>query len=159
MKLLVISDTHRVLNRVYSVINDIQDIIDGVIHCGDLTDDVLILKSKYKNLTFYNVSGNCDYGSGTESEKLLIIGGKRIFVTHGHNYSVNYNIDRLCYRAMELEADVCLFGHTHIPLVDNYNGIVIMNPGSLSAPRGGSKPSYGIVTIDDSLKASIVEYK
>lgn len=160
MKLLVISDTHRVLNKVYSVINDIQDMIDGVIHCGDITDDVDILKSKYKNLPFYNVRGNCDYGSGIPADMLFRIGGKKIFVTHGHLYSVDYGITRLCYKAMEMEADACVFGHTHIPVVENYNGIVILNPGSLTAPRGGSKPSYGILTIEgESIRGSIVEYK
>lgn len=160
MKLLVISDTHRNLSKVYRVINDIQKHIDGVIHCGDITDDVDILKSQYKDIQFYNVRGNCDYYSGVPDEQIFVIGGKKIFATHGHNYGVNYNIDRLCYRAMEIGADVCLYGHTHIPLIENYNGIVILNPGSLSAPRGGSKPSYGIITIEgESVRGSIIEYK
>lgn len=160
MKLLVISDTHRNLSKVYRVINDVQNLIDGVIHCGDITDDADILKSKYKNLNFYNVRGNCDYGSGMSDEDIFKIGGKKIFVTHGHKYGVSYNIDRLCYRAMEVGADVCLYGHTHMPLLENYNGIIIMNPGSLSAPRGGSKPSYGIIAIEgEAVRGSIVEYK
>lgn len=159
MKLLVISDTHGVLNRVYKVIDDIKNNISGVVHCGDIVDDVDVLKSRYKNLDFYNVKGNCDYGTGIPAESVFNIGGKKIFVTHGHNYSVNFNIDRLCYRGIELEADVCLFGHTHIPLIENYNGMVILNPGSLSAPRGGSKPCYGILTIEDVIRGSIVEYR
>ncbi len=160
MKLLVISDTHGVLNKVCRVLNAIKNSIDGVIHCGDITDDVDILKSRYKDILFYNVKGNCDYNSGVPDEMMFVIGGKKIFVAHGHNYGVNYNIDRLCYRAMELGADVCLFGHTHIPIVENYNGIVILNPGSLSSPRGGSNSSYGIITIEgESVRGSIVEYK
>lgn len=160
MKLLVISDTHRVLSKVYKVINAIENKISGVIHCGDVTEDVMLLKSRYPNIKFYNVRGNCDYGSGVPSEEVFIIGGKRIFVTHGHNYGVNYGADRISYRSEELEADACLFGHTHIPYLENYNGIVIMNPGSLSGPRGGSKASYGIITIEDGLvRGSIVEYR
>lgn len=159
MKLLVISDTHRVLHRVYKVIEDIKNQIDGIIHCGDVVEDVDLLINRYSNLKFYNVKGNCDYGTGVTSEKVFVIGGKRIFVTHGHNYSVNYGIDRLCYRAMELEADACLYGHTHIPLIEKYNNILVMNPGSLVLPRGNSKPSYGILKIEENVSGSIVEYR
>ena len=89
-----------------------------------------------------------------------MIGGKRFFVTHGDMYSVNWGIDRLCYRGAEVLADVCVYGHTHIPLIDNYNGMIIMNPGSLSSPRGGSTYSYGIVKIEDGIVTpSIVELK
>lgn len=160
MKLLVISDTHRSLYKVYSTIDSIKDMIDGVIHCGDIVDDVDILKNRYPNLRFYNVRGNCDYGCGAEDEKVITFGGKKIFITHGHNYSVGYNLMRLCYRAEELQVDACVFGHTHIPVLENYNGIVIMNPGSLALPRGNSVPSYGILTVEnDIIRGSIVEYK
>ncbi|MGN1318836.1 MAG: metallophosphoesterase family protein [Lachnospirales bacterium] len=160
MKILVISDTHRVLNKVYNVIDCIKDNISAVIHCGDVCEDVDILKHRYKDLPIYNVKGNCDYGCSVPSEEVVTLGGKKIFITHGHLYSVNYDISRLCYKGAELGVDVCVFGHTHIPVIEYYNGITILNPGSLTSPRGGSKPSYGILTIENGvLRASIVEYK
>lgn len=160
MRILVISDTHGNLSKVYKVINSISDKIDAVIHCGDVVEDVDILKARYPNLSFYNVRGNCDYGSAVPNEDIFVLGGKSFFVTHGDLYGVNWSIDRLCYKGAEIGADVCLYGHTHIPLIDNYNGIVILNPGSLSAPRGNSTYSYGIIKIEDGVVTpSIVEYK
>lgn len=160
MRILVISDTHGNLSRVYKVINAISDKIDAVIHCGDIVEDVDTLKLKYPNLKFYNVRGNCDYGSAVPNEDIFIIGGKKFFVTHGDLHGVNWNIDRLCYKGAEVGADICLYGHTHVPFIDNYNGIVILNPGSLSAPRGNSTYSYGIIKIEDGvITPSIVEYK
>lgn len=160
MKILVISDTHGNLSKVYKVINSISNIIDGVIHCGDIVEDADSLRIKYPNLKIYNVRGNCDYGSSVPNEDVFVLGGKKFFVTHGDLYGVNWGIDRLCYKGAEIGADICLYGHTHIPYIDNYNGIVILNPGSLSAPRGNSTYSYGIIKIEDSVVTpSIVEYK
>ena len=159
MKLLVISDTHRDISKACKILNDIGDMLCGVIHCGDLYDDFQLLKARYKNLKFYGVKGNCDYGCQGENEEVITVGGKRIFITHGHNYGVNFSTDRIYYRAMELGVNACLYGHTHIPLCENCNGIVILNPGSLTLPRGNSKASYGILTIEDAVYGSIVEYR
>ena len=160
MRILVISDTHRNLSKVYRVINSISNMIDGVIHCGDVVDDVDDLRARYSDLKIYNVRGNCDYGSAVPNENVFVLGGKKFFVTHGDLYGVNWGIDRLCYKGAEIGADVCLYGHTHIPVVDNYNGMVIMNPGSLTSPRGGSTFSYGIIKIENGIvMPSIVEYK
>ena len=160
MRILVVSDTHGSLSNVYRVINDIRNKIDAVIHCGDIVEDVQNIKNRFPELKYYSVRGNCDYGSSVPNEEVFMIGGKRFFVTHGDMYSVNWGIDRLCYRGAEVLADVCIYGHTHIPLIDNYNGMIIMNPGSLSLPRGGSTYSYGIVKIEDGIVTpSIVELK
>lgn len=160
MRILVLSDTHRSLSRVYSVLKDISNKIDAVIHCGDIVDDVYRLKSMYPELKFYKVKGNCDYGSSEPSDETFVLGGKKFFITHGHNYSAHWGIDRLYYKALEVGADICIYGHTHIPLIENCNGIIIMNPGSLSQPRGESTYSYGIVKIEDGvITPAIVEYK
>lgn len=160
MRILVISDTHRNLSRVYKVINDIRDKIEVVIHCGDVVEDADAIRSRYSDLRVYNVRGNCDYGSAVPNENIFFMGGKRFFVTHGDMYGVNWSTDRLCYKGAEVGADVCLYGHTHIPDIEYYNGMVIMNPGSPTNPRGGSKFSYGIIKIEDGIVTpSLVDIK
>lgn len=160
MRILVISDTHRNLSRVYKVINDIRDKIDAVIHCGDVVEDADAIRHRYSDLKVYNVRGNCDYGSAVPNEDIFIIGGKKFFVTHGDMYGVNWSTDRLCYRGAEVGADVCLYGHTHIPDIEYYSGMVIMNPGSPTNPRGGSTFSYGIIKIEDGVVTpSLVDIK
>lgn len=151
MRILVISDTHGNLTNVYKLIKDIKDKIDCVIHCGDIVEDAIAIRCRYSDLDVYNVRGNCDYGSAVASEEVFNIGGKKIFVTHGDMYGVNWNTDRLCYRGLELMADVCLYGHTHIPNIEKYENMVIMNPGSISRPRGGSSCSYGIIKIENNI--------
>lgn len=160
MRILIISDTHGYLSNAYRLINEIKDNIDVIIHCGDVIEDADNIKARYPKIRVYSVRGNCDYGSAVPNEDIFTIDGKRFFVTHGDMYGVNWNIDRLCYKGSEVCADVCLYGHTHIPKIDNYRGMIILNPGSISAPRGGSKYSYGIIKIEDGvITPSLVEYK
>ena len=40
------------------------------------------------------------------------------------------------------EGDILLCGHTHIPSLVKYNGVLYANPGSLSWPRGGTSPCF-----------------
>lgn len=160
MKILVLSDTHGNLSRVYSLMNSVHTMLDAVIHCGDCVEDVYTLKNKYPDMRFYFVKGNCDYGSSEPEEETFVLGGKRFFITHGDSYSVNWSTDRLCYRGAELRADICIFGHTHIPVIENYRGMYVMNPGSISHPRGSRGSTYGIVKIEDGLLTPvIVDYK
>ena len=52
-----------------------------------------------------------------------------------------------------------LFGHTHVAVNAEENGIRIFNPGSPTYPRDGSDGSYGIITADeDGFDASVVYF-
>lgn len=155
MKILVLSDTHRAIGRVISALNN-EEKFDYLIHLGDNTQDADTLSSRL-GLPLYNVRGNCDY-SNVYEEQLINIAGKNIFLTHGHNYRVNFTLSILCYRAEELNADICLYGHTHITMLEDYKGILIFNPGSIPQPRGGKMPSYGVIEINNGeIKATIRE--
>lgn len=64
--------------------------------------------------------------------------GKRIFMTHGHIYSP----EKL--PALN-QGDIFLSGHTHIPAAYVKNGIYLLNPGSVSIPKGGHPRTYGTI--------------
>ena len=87
--------------------------------------------------------GNCDFSSKLPPVEVKEIGGKKIFVTHGHLYNAKYTIMDLIYAAREQGADILLFGHTHMPMTDYYEGLHIMNPGSCC----GYFASYGVIDI------------
>ena len=160
MRLLVISDTHGDISKVCKVVNEIKDLIDGIIHLGDIVEDADKLRKLYSQIPVYNICGNCDYGTNVPPLNILDFEGKKIFITHGHLFSVYYDTTKLVYKAMELGADVALFGHTHIPHLEKIHNVYAMNPGSLTQPRGGSKPSYGIIKIENGvITPSLVEYK
>lgn len=129
----VVSDTHRdktIFQRIAEALED----TDLIIHLGDNVQDVEGIKEYYKK-KIINVRGNCDFGRKEPLELLEEVEGVKIFITHGHNYDVKYNMLKLKYRAQELGADIALFGHTHVSVIEYEEGIWFMNPGSASLPR------------------------
>ena len=57
--------------------------------------------------------------------------GRTFFLTHGHHN----NPDNLPPLAT---GDVFLFGHTHVKMDEERNGVRCLNPGSVSIPKDGS---------------------
>ena len=149
MKILVISDTHGRIKKAEEVIGLYRGNINKVIHLGDITEDVENLKHIYNDVDFYNVAGNNDYGSDRPYDDMIFLNGRRILITHGHRHGVNGGLLRLCLWADEKNADIVIFGHTHVPAYEMYNGIIAVNPGSLSLPRSTSFPTFGILNLED----------
>jgi putative phosphoesterase len=52
-------------------------------------------------------------------------------------------------RFAQLPHDIVIFGHTHVPMVHQANGVTVINPGSCSQPRDQDKRgSYAILDLD-----------
>ena len=161
MNILVFSDSHGYLENMKNVLIQYKKDVNYVIHLGDYVQDVLEIKSSFTNYNFINISGNGDFKKNLPSEKFFSLYNKNFFITHGHNYNVKYNLVRLSYSAEEKNADICLFGHTHIPMTACLNNILYMNPGSISQPRGENSYTYGIIKIskDGDIRSKILEIK
>ena len=72
-----------------------------------------------------------------------------IFVTHGHYYGVSMDITGVIDEAKDRGCNAVFFGHTHKPLLETIDGVLALNPGSLTYPRQrGRRPSYAIVNLD-----------
>lgn len=155
MKIGVISDTHRYTSIISKAI-EVFDKPDLIIHLGDNVQDICSIEKFYKG-RIINVRGNCDFSTDVPEERIEDIAGKRFFITHGHRYDVKYDILRIKYRAMELNADVVLFGHSHVSMIDYDEGIWFINPGSPSYPRDGSRSVAVIKIENERINASIKE--
>lgn len=149
MKILVISDTHGDINKAEEAIKSNPD-INLIIHLGDYFRDAQKLSGMFPNIPIEYIYGNSDFMiEDVPAEKLLEICGKRIFMTHGHRYSVKWDYDKLFRKAEETKADVLLFGHTHVPELIEKGRYSVLNPGSTSDPRDDSNESYAIIEIDE----------
>ena len=62
---------------------------------------------------------------------------------------MKYSLDRLKKLAIENNADIIAFGHTHVRYTNYENGLYVINPGSASCPRDGKSPSYAFIDITD----------
>ncbi len=67
----------------------------------------------------------------------LLVDGKRFFLTHGHEYNSS-NMPKLP------EGSVVCHGHTHIPVIEQVDGVWVFNPGSVGLPKNSTPNSYGI---------------
>ena len=79
--------------------------------------------------------------------QILNAAGKKIFISHGHLQSVDYGDEVFINEANTEGCSIILHGHTHISRHKTENGIHIINPGSISLPRGGTPASFAILTI------------
>lgn len=90
-----------------------------------------------------SVRGNCD----CEVDQMVLpfpvladytvldTGSRLIFATHGHLFSPS--------RPLPMKkGDILLSGHTHVPRCEETDGLVFLNPGSVSIPKEGSVRSY-----------------
>ncbi len=141
----VISDTHGSISIAVKAIKQMGK-IDALIHAGDYYSDALRI-GPMLGVPVYAVPGNCDALCQEQDELVLKLGGCKILVTHGHFYQVKHTFQSLNYRAQELEVQVAVFGHTHVPANICENNVRLFNPGSTSRPPAGLAASYGILKI------------
>lgn len=147
MRILVISDSHGRTGRIEQALEE-QKTAKHVFFLGDCVRDIEDYPFIYPDRIFHIVSGNCDYSSVFKSADTVVIGGKKIFFTHGHHLSVKGGIERLSQFAKLEKADIVLYGHTHIAKTEYANGVYFVNPGSLCSAREGHT-GYAVIDIEE----------
>ena len=162
MTLLILSDSHGRPDRIRESVARVKP--DGILFAGDGLRDLSSLPDNPPCL-LWAVKGNCDWMMSpvilgntaleAEDEELITVEGIRILLMHGHKYGVKSGLLSAIYRAMEREADVLIYGHTHVPveyhlrpddgksLVPVTKPLTVFNPGSL----GDRDASFGTLTI------------
>ena len=147
MRILVLSDSHGHIERMSHTAKQVNP--DAIIHLGDRISDARKLHILVPSATVYMVKGNCDLDATGEKDKILLLDGKKIYMTHGHLYNVKMGLTTFIYRAKETGADIALYGHTHRAMMKRVDGIWIMNPGQMERHDKNLKATYGIISILD----------
>lgn len=158
MKIGIVSDTHGNLFAWNKVVENFLD-CELIIHCGDIlapgpknpipdgyNPSQLADKINSLSIPILIAKGNCDSDVDSMLLKPPILpfvflqdGKKRIIAYHGH----------LPFSSIQFKADIFITGHTHIPKLEEKNGIIYLNPGSPSIPLSEEKiPSYAIIDDD-----------
>lgn len=146
MKIIVVSDSHNNFRALEKVIGNIY--ADIYIHLGDGERELNTICMMYHDKQIYHVSGNCDFASLSPNELLLCPDDKNvIYAVHGHMHNVKYSLETLKSVARGKGANIILYGHTHERHNEYDNGLYILNPGSVSCPRDGNKPSFGVIEL------------
>ena len=156
MKVLIVSDTHRKNENDFKALERVKP--DLVIHCGDAEGGEYVL-SNAAACPVQIVLGNNDFFSYLPRELELELGSFKVWVTHGHNYYVSMGSEVIKREARARGFDIVMYGHTHKPVVDRRDGVIAVNPGSLSYPRQeGRRPSYIVMEVEGEQADFVIEY-
>lgn len=140
MKIFILSDTHGQIDGAEEAIR--REKPDQVIHLGDCLRDAEELERRIPRLPFCSVPGNNDWFFDLPKEKVISLGGIKIFLCHGHTTRVKYGLDLQVYRALQAGCAVSLFGHTHRPLLERQRDVLLLNPGSVA-----DSDTYALLTL------------
>lgn len=145
-KVLVISDTHGLTKNLDKILPLVKP-LDQLIHLGDVGRDEDYIEVVAECPCCF-VSGNNDFYTTLPKERLIKLNGVPVFLTHGHYYYVNSRKDFVRSAAVQRGARIALFGHTHVPYLEEDETILVANPGSLSLPRQADHcPTYMLLYI------------
>lgn len=156
MKCLCFSDSHGTTAGMHRAIRMHPD-AEVIFFLGDgLKDfDELIYD---RNRMWIAVCGNWDV-NGILGDRMvkktdsITLMDRKIILTHGDMYGVKYGLDGVTKLAVDHNADIVLFGHTH-QMLEKYiptenGGFYLFNPGSIGGGFG-IRPSYGVINITES---------
>lgn len=160
MKLLIASDIHgsayycRKLLEAYEGEGAQRLLLLGdILYHGPRNDlpkgyspkEVICMLNEKKD-QIYAVRGNCEAEVDQmvlefpvlADYMLLLLENRAVYATHGHVYNEK-NLPPM------KEGDILLHGHTHVLRAEEKNGILILNPGSVSIPKEGNPPTYAVL--------------
>ena len=160
MKLFIISDIHGSLYYLKKVMEIFEkEKCDKLVILGDelyhgprnplpkdySPKEVIEILNGYRD-KIIAVRGNCD----SEVDQMVLkypimsdysmiyLDGKRIYLTHGHIYNKDNPLPMS-------SGDVLIYGHFHIPMIEQKDGMLFLNPGSISLPKNNSEHSFAIL--------------
>jgi putative phosphoesterase len=151
VKVAVISDTHTsgMTRTVPFSAWPFLETADHILHAGDVVDTSLLEEMKsLAPLTV--VMGNCDAMDvrdwGATDEAVVELGGLQIAMIHDSGLSAGRR-ERM--RARFPTARVVVFGHSHMPVNEDADGLLLFNPGSPTWKRKAPFPSMGLLWIEN----------
>lgn len=150
VRILLVSDSHGDLDALAVAVKYARERSDMAIFLGDGAADLEGLSLRGEpSPPWTAVRGNMDSSSRSPEAMMLDLASLRIMLTHGHRQGVQYGLGRLVSAARLSGADMAFFGHTHRPCFGTLEGLTLLNPGSLSRPRGPEEGSFALVVIGE----------
>lgn len=151
MKVIIVSDSHGKAGILEEIVNKNPN-ADAYLHCGDIEDN----PEEYP--MYQMVNGNNDFYYDLPTERIIHVGSHKIYMTHGHLLSFRKRHEDLVRRAKEHGCDIACYGHSHVAVLEQLDGVLIINPGSVWRSRDSRGPSYAILEIDGDQTRAHIEF-
>lgn len=156
----VISDTH-IPARASSLPPQVFTFFEGadlILHAGDLEEESVI-EELGTLAPVEAVAGNMDpvdlkIKLGTQ--KIINLGEVSLGLMHGAGMPRGVP-DLVLSRFSGFKIQALIFGHSHVPLLEQREDVLLINPGSTADPRRGSSPSCARLFVEGrKLRAEIL---
>lgn len=158
MKIGVVSDTHS-QELPEQMLNDFKN-VDFILHAGDIcSQETLAILEKIKEVK--GVAGNMDNSLiRRRFEKIQIIEVEKfaIGLVHGEG-PPNGLLDIVRKKFKDKKVDAIVYGHSHNPLNEVIDGVLMFNPGSPNDLVFAPYRSYGILTVAQTITGEIIKVK
>lgn len=145
MRIGLISDTHGLLRpQVFQAFEG----VDRILHAGDVgREDILIeLRAIAPVDAVYGNTDGWDLRGALPAERALKIEGHRLVLVHGDALG---SPTPAALRRAYPRADVIVYGHTHVQLIDRAEGgALTINPGAAGPARFKLKPSVALLALE-----------
>jgi len=135
----VLSDTHGLLRS--SVVERIQG-VDHILHAGDV-GDAAILEALRHIAPVTAIRGNVDTSAWARE-----LPETEVFNRGGQTFYLVHNIDDLDIDPQAGGFAGVIYGHSHQPSIENRNGVLYLNPGSIGPRRFNLPISFAMLEID-----------
>ncbi|MBI1259964.1 MAG: YfcE family phosphodiesterase [Chloroflexi bacterium] len=149
MRIGLISDTHmpRRLKTLPPIVAQVFATCDLILHAGDV-GELWVLDQLSQSAPVIAVHGNDETVEATNALpflQTLAIAGHRLVLTHSHNPDRHMEMEqrkddtwphKLQYRANYGKAHgakIVIWGHTHIPMQVEHDGVLLINPGAIAS--------------------------
>ena len=148
-KIGIISDTHGHIRQ--SVVKSFKD-VDLIVHAGDVGKPE-VLETLQAIARVYPVRGNVDGGKLADKlpfTEAVKVGQVYLYVLH--------DINALDLDPVAVGFNAVISGHSHVPKIEERNGVIFLNPGSAGPKRFKYPVSIAFLYINGvSIGAEIVE--
>ena len=150
-KIGIISDTHGLLRQ--SVVKSFKD-VDLIVHAGDIGKPE-VLDTLQTIVKVHPVRGNVDGGKWADNlpeTEVVKVGQVYLFVLH--------DLNELDLDPVAAGFNAVISGHSHVPKIEERNGVLFLNPGSAGPRRFKYPVSIAFLYVNGvSIDTEIVELK
>jgi putative phosphoesterase len=150
-RLAIVSDTHlpRGSRAMPDACVERMRGADAILHAGDLMEPEVLAELKALGPPVFAVAGNVDAPElqiELPATRLLDVDGVKIAMLHNAGPAEG-RFERMRRRFPDAQA--LIFGHSHLPLLEQRDGFAIFNPGSPTERRSAPHHTMGMATVED----------
>ncbi|HUG16282.1 MAG TPA: metallophosphoesterase family protein [Thermomicrobiales bacterium] len=162
LRIGVVSDTH-LINAERGISDRVLKLLDGcdlIFHAGDINRQWVLdaLQTVAPVRAVYGNNDPIELQLRLAIDRYFQIGPHRMGLIHGHTatHAKRMTARQRAQEGMHGVVDCVVYGHSHQPEIETRDGLLMVNPGSPTAPRWAPFPTLAIIEIGETIDARLI---